>query len=334
MMDSLIGDINGTPIYATTFFSLPIEARLRGIAAKHRNNKQAWLSEATVAVGGIYFDEQRQRTVIFGRLGDLIRDELLLAEARASLTPEQKQGLLSFIEHVRRDLVSSAGGGQAAVDQSLREQGEQGGLEAKLKENIDRQLVYANLREKILPRVSVSWHDVQVEYDRRADEFNPPPTAVFRVLWLPTSNTELVERFAADIAAGVPFPELAARPENLFTGGVHEQVFTGEYSKATLFGPKEFNEPAQSLQPGGVAGPILFSGRTAWISLDHIESPPTTSIYDAQLSIYNSLREKKLNSEMDKYLVSLLDRQSIDKLSEMGAKLLAIATERYFNAAQ
>lgn len=331
MMDALIGDINGSPIYATEFFA-PIDARLAGIAAKHRNNRQAWLTEAQNAIGGIVQDRQTQRTVLFGRLGDLIRDELLLAEARASLSPEQKQGLLHFVEQVRRDLVARGGGGQAAVDQNLRDQGEEG-LEAKLKENIDRQLVYANLREKILPRVTISWHAVQVEYDRRAEEFNPSPTAVFRVIWLPSTSAQLVDQFAADIARGASFVELSERPENLFTGGIHKQVFKGDYASAQLFGPKEFNEPARTLQPGGIAGPLQFSGRTAWIYLDHIDTPKSTPIYDAQLKIFNELREKKLNAEMDKYLLSLVDKQSFDKLHEMSVELVVVATERYFQPA-
>jgi hypothetical protein len=318
MMDSLVGDINGTPVYATAFFA-PIDARLAGLAAKHRNNVQVWTAEA--------------RKIIATQLGDMIRDQLLLAEARSSLTPEQKQGLLNFIDVVRRDLVSRGGGGQAAVDESLREQGEKG-LEAKLKENIDRQLISANLREKVLPRATVSWHEVQVEYDRRAEKFNPDPTAVFRVIWLPTKKPELVEQFKSELARGVSFDELAERPENEFPdNGVLKQVFKGEYSKAPLFGPKELNEPAQALRVGDVTGPIVFNDWTCWLSLEEIDTPKAMSIYEAQLAIHNELREKKIKAESDKYLSNLLDRQSFTKLNDMGDKLLTIATDRYFGAA-
>ncbi len=320
MMDSLIGDINGTPIYAMTFFTPPIEARLTGMAANPKLDKEAWTSET--------------RKIIAVRLGDMVRDEVLLAEARSSLTPEQKQGLLSFIDQVRRDLVSSGGGGQAAVDESLREQGE-GGLDAKLKENIDKQLIYSKLREKILPRATVSWHEVQVEYERRAEKFNPDPTAKFRVIRVSSKNTALVEEIKSAIAGGTSFAEVAERPENDFpSGGTYEQVFKGEYSKAPLFGIKELNTAAQALQPGGVAGPIVFGEYTGWVQLEANDTPRAMSIYEAQLAIYNELREKKVKVESDKYMANLLNRQSYSELNQMGEKLLRIATERYYTRDQ
>jgi hypothetical protein len=315
MMDALVGDINGTPIYATTFFA-PIEARLVGLAAKHRKDPQAWVAEA--------------RKIIGNQLGEMIRDELLLAEARSKLTPEQKQGLLSFIEAVRKDLVSKGGGGQAAVDEQLREQGEKG-LDAKLKENIDRQLIYSNLRETVLPRANVSWHEVEVEYDKRTEKFNPDPTAVFRVIWIPTAKAELVQDFTAKLAGGASFEEQADRDENEAPGeGVHKLQFKGELAQAEIFGPKELNEAARKLRTGETTGPFTYSTYTCWIQLSTIDTPRAMPIYEAQLSIYNELRERKVKAESDKYLSNLLDRQSFTKLSEMGDKLLKIATERYY----
>lgn len=316
MMDSLIGDINGTPLYATAFFA-PIDARLAGTAVKYRNNEQAWQAEA--------------KKIIATQLGDMIRDEMLLAEARASLTPEQKQGLLSFIEQVRRDLVSQGGGGQAAVDENLREQGEKG-LDAKLKENIDRQLIYSKLREKILPRATVSWHEVQVEYERRAEKFNPDPTAVFRVIRIATKDTAHVEGVKNDLAHALAFEEIAEREENDFPdGGLFKQTFKGEYAKAPLFGIKELNTAAQALQPGGVAGPFTAGAYTAWVKLEKIDTPKAKSIYEAQLAIYNELREAKVKAETEKYLSGLLLKQSYTKLNDMSDKLLSIANERYYS---
>lgn len=321
VMDSLIGDVNGAPLYASAFFE-PIDARLAGVAARQRSNKQAWTAEAKKIVGD-------QLTV-------MIRDQLLLAEARASLTPEQKKGLLAFVDQVRRDLVSHGGGGRAAVDESLREQGEKG-LDAKLKENIDRQLIYAKLREKILPLATISWHDVQVEYEHRAEKFNPDPKAVFHMIWVPADNADLVAKVSADLAAGTPFIDVATRPENEFkpeTAGLVEQPFKGDYAKAELFGPAELNTPARNLSPGAIAGPITFGKWTAWILLDHIDTPQARSIYEAQLAIYNELRNKKIDEESQKYITRLLDRESYSKFTDMADKLLAIATERYFEAAQ
>lgn len=320
MMDALVGDINGAPIYANTFFTEAIAARLSGLAADPRMSRQAWLSEA--------------RSIIGARLVDLVRDQLLLAEAKASLSPEQKQGLLAFIEHVRKDLVSRGGGGQAAVDEWLREQGEEG-LEAKLKGTIDQQLIAANYREKILPRATVSWHEVEIEYERRAEQFNPDPIAVFRMIWIPNSKTDLIEQVKSELARGVPFEEIAARPENEAPrGGEYQQSYKGEYSKAELFGPKELTEAAQGLSPGDVAGPIVVTNYTRWIKLERIETPRAVSIYEAQLAIYRELRDKKVNAEVQKYIANLMGKQSMDRLAEMGEKLVRIAADRYYTGSR
>jgi hypothetical protein len=176
----------------------------------------------------------------------------------------------------------------------------------------------------------VSWHEVEVEYERRAEKFNPDPAAVFSMIWAPVKKPEVVEKFKSDLASGVPFEELVKRPENEAPKGGHQQSFKGEYAKAALFGQKEQNEAAQRLSPGQMTGPIVIGEYTRWIKLERIDTPRTVSIYEAQLAIYRELRKKKEDAEIRKYILNLMGTQSEARLTEMSDKLLKIATDRYW----
>ncbi|MBC7771907.1 MAG: hypothetical protein H7210_05390 [Pyrinomonadaceae bacterium] len=328
VLDSLVGQINGNPVYASKFFrDTNLDASLAGKVNLLKNDAK-WKAEAR---------EDIRRALL-----DKVRDELVLAEARASLTPDQRKGLFYFIAQLREDLISGAGGSEATVDENLRER-EGKGIDEKVKEDLDTKLVQREIYQRVASKINVSWKDVQLEYDRREAEFNPAPKAVLRMVWLPADKPELIEQFTSRIAAAGSTPgafkDVASTDGNLFNsgqGGIAERTFRKDaYASGDFFPAKELNDAARQLSVGGTVGPIETVGantnlkRVAWIHLDSIETPPPRTLYDVQLALTRELRERRFKEESQKYLEKILNQGSFSDVKDMTDKLVAIASDRF-----
>jgi parvulin-like peptidyl-prolyl isomerase len=305
-------------VYASEFLG-PLEGRLRGLSVEAKDERQ-WIGLAA----------QRIKEV----LRDRLRDELFITEAQSSLNPEQKKGLLHFIDTVRDNLVSTAGAGAAvAADEAYRERNEGQGLDAQVQKHLDQEMVNFQVQSKVVPLVNVSWRDVQLEYNRRYAEFNPPPTAMFLVIYIPDNKPEVLSEFTRRIEAGEDFAELAARPENEFPDkGAWPRKFEREFAEGKFFAYPEYEDAAHHLKPGQTSPPIRLKNRTAWIHLDKIETPDSKSLYDVQLSLFNELHRQRLQQEADRYFARLMNKASFSDLNAMVARLVSIAHDRYYVA--
>jgi hypothetical protein len=321
VVDALVGQINGQPVYASAFLD-PLGARLQ-VMAEEIPNEEAWRVKA--------------RELIKERLVDMVRDELVLAEAQAALTPEQKKGLLAFIDHIRENVVSSLGrGSSVAADESLREQSGLG-LDAKVKDDLDRMLIREEIRRRVASKVNVTWRDVQLEYERNYDKYHPEATAHLRMIWLAADNQAAIDEVTRRLSAGEAFELVAKLDVNLYNrseGGAAAMAFHGEISEAQLLGIPELNQVARTLEPGATSGPVQWSssggGRIGWIHMDRIDRPPGQSLYEVQQQIYLDLRERRLQEETRRYLLQLLDSGSYSSLDAMTTRLAIIAGDRYF----
>jgi len=107
VIDQMVGQINGVPIYAGDFFE-PMETRLRQEA--RRLGPAEWLDEL--------------RSSVSQNLQAELLDEVLWMEFYASVEPEQRQGLLNVIENIRSNMRRQAGGSAEQANQrALREEG-------------------------------------------------------------------------------------------------------------------------------------------------------------------------------------------------------------------
>jgi dsDNA-binding SOS-regulon protein len=317
LVDSLVGQINGKPVYASKFLA-PLDQRLRSRAEELNNNRE-WQREAA--------------RIIYDRLLEQIRDELFLAEARASLTPEQRQGLLFFMDNIRENLSSAAGGSQANADEILRAR-EGLSLEDKVKLERDRALVRNLAQRYVNPLVNVSWRDIRRTYERNYDQFNPPAVAQIRIIMVGVNDAAGQAKVAAELAAGKPFAEVAALDVNRFArseGGLIERRVLGTYGEAPVFEDESLDKAARSLSPGQTTGPFDLPRQRvkAWMHLDGFVRPEGRSLEEAQLEIYNKLRAQRFDEETRRFFERLLERGSRTNERDMAEKLLAIASERY-----
>lgn len=323
-VDAKVGDVNGRPIYANAFLS-SIEDRLS--AEARRRAPANWQRFAA----GLIRDE----------LNRLIEDELLRAEALASFTPQQRQGLRFFIKSLRERARRGSLGSASLAEQRIQES-EGVSLDEWIKDQQARALVRHQVEEQIISKVRVTWRDVQRYYELNSDRFNPDPIAHFRRIRLREPSPEQIDRVSGALESGTPFEQVARWDLNVWRpeegGAVDPVSFKGEFSHAAFaIGPEVLNEAAPSLEVGHWAGPLRYevSGVASadWIYLDSIERRNRPLEDPAvQIEIEQTLRNGLLEMERRRYLRRLMDRATFTDIDQMTRQLLRIATERYLPA--
>lgn len=318
VVDALVGQVNGKPVFASRVLDTPqgLGGRLRA-AGERAPSSEVFLRESGRLIG-----EQLQRE---------INDELLLAEARGQLTAEERVGLISFVTRLRENLAAErAQGSQELADQSLLES-EGKTLDEVARGERDKALVRVLINKYVNPRVNVSWRDVERAYRRNSAQFNPPATATIRIIRL-AKTSPAVEVVKADLAAGKPFEEAASRRENIFNasgGGVLATPVPGELKDAQLVGDPVLNAAAVKLAPGETAGPVESGDFVSWVKLESLERPAGRSLADAQLELSSTLRSERFNLEFRRYMARLRERGSKSDEIEMTTILAKIAADRY-----
>lgn len=315
LVDQRVGQVNGTPVFAEEFFE-DLEARLRAEAA--RMGPDEWARSTF--------------RVVERRLAEYVTDQILLGEFQATLTPQERMGLLAYVDNIRTNLRNLAGGSERRAEQRLLET-EGMTLEEKVRDQADVQLIREQLRRAIANKVYVSSRDIERYYERNFDEFNPPPTAVLRVLSVPASDEAAVSAAESALAAGEPFERVASeystwRPGE---GNIQEVVLTGrDYASAQLWAPEELNGPTRALELGEHTGKIEFGSSVWWVRLDEIREAPGVTLYEAQEEIRDRLRGERLLAERSRYLEGLIERSNVSDRREMIEALVAYATERFY----
>lgn len=313
LVEAKVGDVNGKPIYANEFLE-PMAARLA--AEAERRPRGQWVPWAM--------------TEIERRLQDIVTDELLRAEALARLTPEQKQGLRYFLASARADLASGASGSRSLAQKRLAE--EQGMTEDEFIRSREQEtLIRATIMREINNRVNVSWRDIEQHYQRDRRTFNPPPTAVFRLIRVPNSSAEGVAFVRDSLARGEPFDVVADASESNYkpeTGGMDRFEFEGAFAEAAFFGSDVLNSVARTLSPGSHSDAFELGSSTAWLKLVEITTQ-SVSLYDAQLVIQQQLFTERRSRELERFLSRLQQRASFTSLTDMRDQLFTIADRRY-----
>jgi hypothetical protein len=332
LVEAKVGEINGRPVRVQDVFEV-VGGRLDAAARTRRISEQDW---ALLRQRPQDREISRQEWLAMTErlfslyLQQIMEDELLEAEARASLKPEQQMGLRYLVQEFGEQQRREAGGSQAALSRRLSERGRT--LEQAKREREMILLIQYQLEEKI--RVRVSWKDVRLWYERNFEVFNPPATATFRMIQVRADDAEAVARVEAALASGAGFEEVASGGDNFFErdkGGMWgEKQFTGEYAQAELFS-EPLNTVARSLEPRKWAGPVDFGGARTWLYLEGVkqDSQPLSD-RDVQLRIANELNRSAFQREQERYIERLKTRASFSDLNEMTRRLTEIAARRYW----
>jgi hypothetical protein len=320
VVDSLVGQINGKPVYANQFL-LRLDGVLRAAAREAK---------------GFGDFERKALPLIQSELRRQIQDALILAEARSQLTPEERRGLLAFVQRLRENISSGFGGSEVNADEELL-RAESKTLDEKVSETREQAIIQNFAQKQLNPRVNVSQRDVAKFYERNYREFNPRPAAVFRLIRVAAQDKAGLDAISEALAAGRPFAEVARMEANGFfpsDGGlVAPRPFDPPYSAAKLWDDPTLNAAAQSLAgPGAFTGPIDFNNTKTWVFLDAVKQEPGRTLEEVQLDILRLLRDKRFREEYDRFFTKVLERGSFTEANVMQENLLLIAGERYLVA--
>ncbi|MFK7959445.1 MAG: hypothetical protein AB8G96_02890 [Phycisphaerales bacterium] len=316
VVDAMVGQINGRPIFADEFFA-PIADQLQAIARQ---------AESRAA----YF--QAAGEVVANELRRLVDESLLLAEANSSLSIEESQGLRFFFQDVQAREAARLGASREESERRLLEE-ENLTLDEKARRTVDEQLVLRLIRERIAPRITVSTREIEREYRRRYDEFNPPPRTTLKRLRISNRNAEAVVAFERGIASGSSFEDVA---ESLVgeRGVAYDDFGTYDLPPNELAGG-DFAEAIQPFltdfeRPGDWSGPLKLSSSQLWFHVSAVETPEGQSLYETEVwrTLEIGIRQRKERGEQARYLGEL--RSGVAEESQrMLEKLAAIALERY-----
>lgn len=315
LVEAKVGDVNGKPIYATRFLA-PMAERLRTEAAQRPRNE--WQ---------LFAKREIERA-----LAGLVEDELLRAEALASLTPAQKQGLFAFVDRVQRDIVAqNRGSREQASRRIFQEEGTT--IEQFTAARRERELINFQLQTQVNNRVSVTWRDIQQAYERNYEQFNTPPTFRFRLIRVFSDNPQGIKAVEDALAAGTPFVDVAATDANIndrANKGLVLKEVKGDPAKMTFFPNEALDAAAKEVGVGQTIGPIDMGTSQGWIHLEAIDQR-SVPLYQAQLGIENVLRESRETTERARYIDRLKSRANISDPEETVTRILEIATERYYD---
>lgn len=313
VIDSLVGEVNGRPIYAEEFFA-PLDA---------------FLFQRARTLTPPQF-EQLLSEVIQNQLKTVIQNELFLAQARATLTPEQQQGLFHWMGQIQENLIAQGGGTRAAATNRLLED-EGTTLDEKVREITDIALLRRLFEEKIKSRVIVSWRDIQREYERNREQYNAPARVkISHIRLFNDSDAAKIEDVNRRLAAGESFRSIA---ESL---GQWDEDSLGAYrlgpdGMAGIELQPQFREPLVGLGQGDTTEAIVTGTSTWWLHISEFLEPVSRSIYDpeVQLELRRGLESRLLETEQNRFLESLIDDTILDDLTAMRDRLMVIARRRY-----
>jgi len=341
IVDAKVGEINGRPVRVDDVLG-ELGPRLAASARSKRFSREEWSlllfpaepdpNQENKAVRRDEWMDFATKLVAL-RLNADLENQLLAEEARASLKPEQKQGLKYLVEQATEEERRKAGGSEAEFQRQLREKNLSQRDFEKTRESV--MLIGYQLSEKLRKRIRTSWKDVRLYYERNSKVYNPPPVAKFRLIQVPADQAAEIADVQTRLDAGEPFATVARLPINTYgakDGGKYpDQKFEGEFAAAKFF-PGDLNAQAVKLQPGEFTRPpIDFSGKKTWVFLEAIDrrSQPLSDP-DVQLTIAMRLDNAAFDAEKRAYIGRLKSRATFSDIEMMSARLAEIAGQRYW----
>lgn len=326
LVDAKIGEVNGKPIFASTFFDVgsPTQEPLgRRLAARAKEaGRQAWMEFAA--------------REIVNRLDEIIRPELLRAEALSNLPVEKQQGLFAWVQNLQEEARRQSGGSQEAFKRKLAE--EDLTPEQMLRMRQESALIYLELQQKVERRLNVTARDISQAYNGRFfDRYHHPPRYQFRLIMTPKDATEDVARVEQALAGGTPFEDVATLKANRYKrdddpakAGLEVREVADPKAMGELFASPVLNNAAAGLGAGGTSPRLDVGTSWAWLHLSGIIDPPDE--YAAQLPIEDELLRERRRVAEARYLERLAGRASVTSIPQMREQLLKIAMERYLPA--
>ena len=313
IVDSLIGQVNGRPIYADEVLG-PIADQLNAEYAS-----LPWKEFQGVLV-----------RLVQSQLQELILNELYLSEARAGLSADEQTGLMAFMQNLREELVGERGGGRGEAErQIMQEEGLTWDEYLQLQE--DQLLIRSLMQEKIQPNVMMSWKDVERLYNARKAQYQPDPSVMLGRIHIRTEgNEDKIKTVQAMLDAGDTF-ETVATWAGASDGGVWDTFKMGKGGVTDIEVADFYKEHLKGLGPGETSKSFVRNAYTIWVSVIEVTRPQHYDLYDpeVQSALQSEILGKRMMRARQQYIEGLLKKGIYDNIEDMQMRVIGIAFSRY-----
>ena len=311
-IESLIGQINGRPVYAGKFMTSIEDRILRIVAENPPGNAQRLIEK-----------------LIQDRFQQYINNELIISEAEGMLSPEMQAGIFAWIQSIQEQTVAGNGGNRTSATQSIEDQFGMN-MEQYLKEKRDEALASDLLRRRVEPRTIVSWRDVERQYSMLEKEFNPEPRITIGRIRLQVSDELEIKNVQERFKRGETFAQVVTAL-NVPDGGKWQQYPLPKNGLAGLELADDIKKILLAVENGHVTEELRKGSTATWYCVTNVQEQATRSIFESALqrSIRRGLKEQRGAYERNRYLASLRDRWVTNDIDQMTKRLIVIAWERY-----
>ena len=311
-IESLIGQINGRPVYAGKFMT-SIEDRILRIVAENPLGSAKRLIEK----------------LIRDRFTQYKENELIISEAEGMLSPEMQAGIFAWIQSIQEQTVARNGGNRTSASQSIEDQFGMN-MDQYLKEKRDEELASNLLRRRVEPRTIVSWRDVERGYSMREKDINPEPQITIGRIRLQVSDELEIKNVQERFKRGETFEQVATAL-NVPDGGKWQQYPLPKSGLAGLELADDIKKILLAVENGHVTEELRKGSTATWYCVTNVQEQATISIFDPGLQrfIRRKLKEGRLKFEQERYLTSLSNRLVKIDIEQMTQRLIVIAWERY-----
>jgi len=314
-IDSLVGQVNGKPLYASEFLKTR-EDRIITIAASP-NRVQA--RDEVVRMISDAFDQY-------------VNNLLIISEAEAMIPKEGQEGVLAWLKDLQEKEIANRGGSRADAQRSIEEEFPGTTIEEFMNRQKNQALAGDLLNRRIRPRTIVSWRDVERLYDVNSATYNPLPTIRIGRIAVMKSDQAQVDKIKAEFAAGKSFSQVATDLGIADGAFWREIVIPVGGIDAVPDLVDEVKTRIKGLALNKVDGPTESKTQFIWMTLISSQQEPARSIFNTalQLQLRRQIENQRYGIEQQHYFAMLRTRWVASDLESMKLRLLSIVMTRYF----
>ena len=314
-VDSLVGQVNGKPLYASEFLKTR-EDRIITIAASP-NRVQA--RDEVVRMISDAFDQY-------------VNNLLIISEAEAMIPKEGQEGVLAWLKDLQEKEIANRGGSRADAQRSIEEEFPGTTIEEFMNRQKNQALAGDLLNRRIRPRTIVSWRDVERLYDVNSATYNPLPTIRIGRIAVMKSDQAQVDKIKAEFAAGKSFSQVATDLGIADGAFWREIVIPVGGIDAVPDLVDEVKTRIKGLALNKVDVPTESKTQFIWMTLISSQQEPARSIFNTalQLQLRRQIENQRYGIEQQHYFAMLRTRWVASDLESMKLRLLSIVMTRYF----
>jgi parvulin-like peptidyl-prolyl isomerase len=254
--------------------------------------------------------ESQCRTFVEMKLREAVSMRLVVQEAKAKLTEDERKQVEKIIEQTVKNMTSEAGSIQA-LEERLAKKGSS--VEKEKQRESDRLMVQRYLREKVAPTIHVTHSELLEYYNRvRAERFEQPERVRLALVAIKKSKSASVESARALAGAvheraknGEDFARLAERySEDPMADKGGDWGLLGRGS----FRVKAVDNVLFSLQAGQV-GPVVEADDAFYIiKAAERHEARTVPFVEVQAALEDEMREEKYKEQVGTHIQGLYER--------------------------